>query len=186
MYKLLVFLLLIGFSASAQRPPNYIKQYSRYNWISGHFDSTLRIPIYGTVPTGQRTNEQIRTGAIAIDSVGNRFYFYSDSAWRTFMTSFSAGHLDPVFTTLVTNPTTAPDLSFNLSSTGNVYRVLGSATNAPPTYVRIDTNYIANFSTQVRPLFSAGSGMTYNSATGVMTATGTGANNIYNLSLIHI
>lgn len=90
------------------------------------------------------------------------------------VTSFSAGNLSPLFTSSVANSTTTPALTFALSNT-TARTVFGRATGTGvPSFVGLDTNYIANFSTMVRPLFSAGTGITYDNVTGVFTATGSG------------
>ena len=68
--------------------------------------------------------------------------------------SVSTTDLTPLFTTAVTNPTTIPNIAFTLSSTAATYKVFGSPTIGVPSFISLDTNYIALFSTQVRPLFS--------------------------------
>jgi len=77
----------------------------------------------------------------------------------------SVSDLSPLFTT--SNPTSTP--TFVLSNS-NPYRVFGRGSGTGvPSYVQLDTNYISAFSTFVRPLLSAGTGITYNSVTGVIT-----------------
>lgn len=78
----------------------------------------------------------------------------------------TAGDLSPLFTTT--------ESSHNIAFTGtNVsqYDVLGrsAAGSGAYSFGRPDTNYIANFSTMVRPLLSAGTGISYNNVTGVIT-----------------
>lgn len=91
------------------------------------------------------------------------------------VTSVSSGSLFPLFTTTVTNPNTTPSLSFNLNSAA-ARTVFGRATGTgTPSYISLDTNYIANFSTMVRPLMSGGTGISYNSSTGVITNSSPGA-----------
>ena len=77
----------------------------------------------------------------------------------------SVSGLSPIFT--VSNPTGAATFSLSNVNPYNVFR-RGSGTGVP-SYGTLDTNYIPNFSTYVRPLLSAGTGITYNSATGVIT-----------------
>jgi len=78
--------------------------------------------------------------------------------------------------TTVAPLTTAPDGMLLFFKGDNSLRIRsGNAWRKPLT--SIDTNDIANFSQKVRGLLSAGSGLTFNSATGVisMAATGTGS-----------
>lgn len=89
------------------------------------------------------------------------------------VTSFSAGAMSPLFTTGVATPTTTPTLSFSLNNAPGLTvfgRALGSGA---PSYIGLDTTFIAAFSQKVRSLFSIVGG-TYNDATGQFTVSGGG------------
>ncbi len=80
-FKILIALMLLSFVAAAQ-PSNYTRIAQRYRWISGMFDSTLRIPSYSGTPSGVRVNESSTIdGMIAMDTTNNRLYIYSGGSW---------------------------------------------------------------------------------------------------------
>ena len=83
----------------------------------------------------------------------------------------TTGDLSGFFTTTETSHNT----DFTAVNTSQ-YKVWGRTASGSgvPSYVSIDTNFISNFSTMVRPLISAGAGITYNSTTGVITSTASG------------
>lgn len=85
------------------------------------------------------------------------------------LTSVTIGNLSPLFTMSVSGTST---LAFTHAlSNSFAYKVFGRGTSTGvPSYVTLDTNYFTNFSTYIRPLLSANSPLTYNSATGVFSA----------------
>lgn len=90
------------------------------------------------------------------------------------VTTFSAGDLSPLFTTTETNPTTTPALSFSLSNASG-FTVFGRGSGiGAPSYITLDTTFISAFAAKVRSLLSAGSGITYNPSTGVISNSGGG------------
>lgn len=121
-----------------------------------------------------------------IDSLNNVTYsnyanlsVISSSGGGSGVSSFSAGDLVPLFTTTEANPTTTPALSFTLSNAlGNTVFGRASTTGAP-SFISLDTTFIASFAAKVRSLFSAGSNVTYNAATGQISASGGGGGTLY-------
>ena len=105
------------------------------------------------LPTGAGSSGQFLTSAAG-----------GTTTWTTptngTVTSVSVADLSPIFTSGVINATTAAAVNYTLTATGGTYKVLGSATNAAPTYTSIDTTYISSFYTKVRSLFTAGCGIT--------------------------
>jgi hypothetical protein len=90
------------------------------------------------------------------------------------VTSVSASSLSPLFTTTVTNPTTTPLISFAQISQ-SPYTVFGRASGSGiPSFVSLDTTFISGFSTKVRPLLSAGTGISYDNVTGIITNSSPG------------
>jgi hypothetical protein len=91
----------------------------------------------------------------------------------------SSGSLSPLFTTSVASAGTTPAISYALTNAGGK-QVFGNASGSSgtPSYVSLDTTYLTGFSTKVRPLFSAGTGISYNSLTGVISSTGS-AGDVY-------
>lgn len=122
-----------------------------------------------------QTSILARTKMLVWDTVNNRIYSQAiPTGGGGTVTNFSAGDLSPLFTTSEATTTTTPALTFTLSNT-TARTVFGRATGTGvPSFVTLDTNYIALFSTMVRPLLSAGTGISYNNATGVITNTVTG------------
>jgi hypothetical protein len=103
---------------------------------------TISQPIYVTQSTNAVTFDRAYTFPTSDGSTGE--VLTTDGAgnvsWGTTsgigtVTSFSSGDLSPLFTTSVTNATSAPALSFTLSNAG-AYTILGNNTNAAaaPTY----------------------------------------------------
>lgn len=88
-------LLFIGVSAFSQ-PPGYTYVASRYDWLAGKFRA-VHVPA-GTTPalaTGQFTG----AGALFVDSLHNRLYFYSNGVWN-YSTAGSGGstvYVDSIF-----------------------------------------------------------------------------------------
>lgn len=76
---LLIFLLAVAIFGFTQAPPN-TKINQGYYWYGGAFDR-LHIPAFNTTPT-LKSNQWSGAGAVGIDSVNNRFYFYSGGTWR--------------------------------------------------------------------------------------------------------
>lgn len=81
MKKLLILTALFaGIFANAQTPPGYTKISARYDWIATKADSGLHVPGYATAPN-LRTGVWTGAGNIGLDTVNNRLYYYSSSAW---------------------------------------------------------------------------------------------------------
>lgn len=61
-------------------PTGYTRISARYNWLAGYFDA-LTIPAFSTTPS-LTSGQWIGAGAVGIDSVLHRMYFYSGGSWR--------------------------------------------------------------------------------------------------------
>lgn len=82
MRHFLFILFLLASVAGYSQPSNYTKINARYRWMAGYFDSSLHIPMYTTTPSGTRVGSSTMAGAIALDTVNHRFYYYSNGAWN--------------------------------------------------------------------------------------------------------
>jgi len=64
------------------------------------------------------------------------------------VTTFSASSLNPLFSSIVTNSNTTPNLAFTLSSAG-AYTLFGRGSGVGvPSYVTLDSNFLAGFHTE--------------------------------------
>ena len=133
----------------------------------------LVLPTYSDTSSANLNAYIKLTPFCMIATSDGRFWIRSFTAnkWLEFAqtsgvgTVTSVSGLSPLFT--VDNPTTAA--TFSLSNTTAYTVFCRAASTGVPSYLSLDTNFIAGFSTKVRPLFSAGTGITYNSVTGVIT-----------------
>lgn len=94
MKKILIIpLIFFCIWASAQAPP-YTRINFGYYWYGGAFDR-LHIPAFNTTPS-IKSGQWTGSGAIGIDSVLHRYYFYSGGQWRrlALYTDISASQID--------------------------------------------------------------------------------------------
>lgn len=78
---LTVFFLMVSIYGFGQVPSNYLNIRSRYNLIAVKTDSGFHVPGYSTIPN-YRGGVWSGAGNIGVDTVNNKFYFYSGGAWR--------------------------------------------------------------------------------------------------------
>lgn len=78
---LTVFFLMVSIYGFGQVPSNYLNIRSRYNLIAVKTDSGFHVPGYSTIPN-YRGGVWSGSGNIGVDTVNNKFYFYSGGAWR--------------------------------------------------------------------------------------------------------
>ena len=81
MKKILSILLLFISVAAISQPSNYLNIRSRYNLIAVKTDSGFHVPGYSTIPN-YRGGVWTGSGNVGVDTVNNKFYFYSGGAWR--------------------------------------------------------------------------------------------------------
>ena len=81
MKKILSILLLFISVAAISQPSNYLNIRSRYNLIAIKSDSGFHVPGYSTIPH-IRGGTWAGSGNVGVDTVNNKFYFYSGGAWR--------------------------------------------------------------------------------------------------------
>jgi hypothetical protein len=92
----LVFLLVLGQTAFAQAPSNYVNINGRYRWIAGMFDSTFHIP-KGTTPS-LRTGGSTNGGALFFKTADSSLQVYTGSQWlRMLKVGDTTGMLLPYF-----------------------------------------------------------------------------------------
>lgn len=86
-------LILICFYANSQAPP-YTRINFGYSWYGGYFDR-LHVPSFNTTPS-LRSGQWTGAGAVGIDSLLHRFYFYSGGSWRrlALYSEISSGQVD--------------------------------------------------------------------------------------------
>ena len=75
----LILLLVIGQTALAQAPSNYVNINGRYRWIAGMFDSTFHIP-KGTSPS-LRTGGSTNSGGLFYNTSDSSVYTYTGTQW---------------------------------------------------------------------------------------------------------
>ena len=81
MKKILSILLLFISVAAISQPSNYLNIRSRYNLIAVKTDSGFHVPGYSTIPN-YRGGVWSGAGNVGVDTVNNKFYFYSGGSWR--------------------------------------------------------------------------------------------------------
>lgn len=114
---LTVVFLMITIYGFGQVPPNYLNIRSRYNLIAIKSDSGFHVPGYSTIPN-IRGGVWNGSGNIGIDTVNNKFYFYSGGDWRE-----AGSTLD---TTSLSNRI---DQKLNIADTANIRARLYAGTN---------------------------------------------------------
>jgi len=194
MKKLLLALcVLISFFASAQKspnPPGYNIIAQRYNWKAGLF-AALHVPMGCDTATAFSAGDWRGAGAVYVDTCQSKFYFWVLGHWVNVNTGSgvvtSVGLIMPSAFTVTGSPVTSNG-SFTVTGAGTTAQyirgngtlsnfntdvlTIGNATWSPLGHTHVFSN-ITDGTVAVRNLFSAGSGLSYNSSTGVFSATGT-------------
>lgn len=142
--KKIFFLLCILISFFAEAQPGYTQINARYRWLAGRFDG-LHIPAFSTTPSLQ-TGQWSGSGAVGIDSILHRMYYYSGGVWRLVGTGSVGGSTTQVqynnagafggISGATTNGTvltlTSPVINVTSDATGDVYyRNAGVFTRLP-------------------------------------------------------
>lgn len=140
MKKIVLFVLMLVSVAAISQPANYLNIRSRYNLIAVKSDSGFHVPGYSTIPA-IRGGVWNGAGNIGIDTVNNKFYFYSGGAWRE---AGSTNYADSLrrsglavqmrkngnWTTQYTDSVNAPDsFSNGLTKSGGVVKLGGVLSN---------------------------------------------------------
>lgn len=81
MKKIVLFVLMLVSVAAISQPANYLNIRSRYNLIAVKTDSGFHVPGYSTIPN-YRGGVWTGSGNVGVDTVNNKFYFYSGGEWR--------------------------------------------------------------------------------------------------------
>lgn len=121
MKKILILpFILISFLAKSQAPPN-IKINQSYYWNFGAFNG-LHAPGFNGTPV-LRANQWTGSGAIGVDTINHKFYFYSGGSWRQ-AGSGSVATSNPIINK--SNVTNGLSLNFPLIQDGGTSSTLGT------------------------------------------------------------
>ena len=161
--------MLYSDTASLSNRINLKMSYADTTSLSNRIN--MKLNASDTASLSNRINTKMSyTDTVSLSNRVNTKLNISDTSGMLQNYVYGSGNLTNFFTSSISSH----NISYSLSATGATYKLWGSPTNGTPSYVSIDTNYIANWYKMVRSNLSAGSGITYDATTGVISSTGSG------------